>query len=261
MYKVLIVDDEYWALQGVRNSFPWEEYGFEVTATTTSSLEAYDYIRNLEPDVVFSDVCMPEMTGIELCIKSREEGYASLFIFVSGYDDYKYTREAIINGAFDYCLKPIDEEETDKILKRLKEHLDRQYDEEEAFPADIPDDSDKAKTREIYNREFKRMMEYINDNYTKPLLLKDLAKQFFINESYCCFLFNKHVGMSFSKYLNKLRIEKAMKIIDQNRTLSIDEVAEMTGYASYYHFNKKFKEVTGISPAQFRKGIKQNNEQ
>lgn len=255
-YKVVILDDEYWALQGVKNSFPWEEYNFEVVFATTSSIEAYDRIRALEPDVVFTDVCMPEMTGIELCIKCREEGYPSLFVFVSGFDDYKYTREAIINGAFDYCLKPIDEQETGKILNRLREHLDRQYDEEEVFPADIPDDEDKANTKDIYNREFKRMMEYINDNYTKPLLLKDLAKQFFINESYCCFLFNKHVGMSFSKYLNKLRIEKAMRIIEQNRSLSIDEVAELTGYASYYHFNKKFKEVTGVSPAQFRKGMK-----
>ena len=260
MYKVLVVDDEYWALQGVCNSFPWDKYGFEVVASTTSSLEAYDYIRSIEPDVVFTDVCMPEMTGIELCIKSCEEGYPSLFVFVSGFDDYKYTREAIINGAFDYCLKPIDEEETDKILRRLKDTLDRQFDDEEMFPADIPDDGDKSKTREIYNREFKRMMEYINDNYTKPLLLKDLAKKFFINESYCCFLFNKHVGMSFSKYLNKLRIEKAMRIIEQNRTLSIDEVSDLTGYASYYHFNKKFKEVTGISPAQFRKGMRQGDE-
>lgn len=262
MYKVLIVDDEYWALQGVRNSFPWDKYGFEVVATATQAMEAYEYIKKLEPDVVFTDVCMPEMTGIELCRKSRDEGYPPLFVFVSGYDDYKYTREAIINGAFDYCLKPIDEEETDKILRRLKEHFDRQFEEDDVVPSeDIPEEGERGKTRDIYNREFKRMMEFINDNYTKPLLLKDLAKQFFINESYCCFLFNKHVGMSFSKYLNKLRIEKAMHIIEQNRTLSIDEVAEMTGYASYYHFNKKFKEVTGVSPAQFRKGIKQKSEQ
>ena len=257
MYRVLVVDDEYWALQGVIRSFPWEKYGFEVVASATNSKQAYEYIKELEPDVVFSDVCMPEMSGLELCSLCREEGYPALFIFVSGYDDYKYTREAIRNGAFDYCLKPLDEEETERVLVRLKDYFDSQIDQNEQDEREIgiseEADDDNG---EIYNREFKRMIDYINNNYTKPLLLKNLAKQFFINESYCCFLFNKHVGMSFSKYLNKMRIEKAMEIIRANRTLTIDEVSELTGYASYYHFNKKFKEVTGISPAQIRKGVR-----
>ena len=263
MYKVVVADDEYWALQGVVNSFSWAKYGFEVVFSTTKSLEAYEYIKSNDPDVVFTDVCMPDMSGVELCRRSREEGFSALFVFVSGYDDYKYTREAIRNGAFDYCLKPIDDEETDAILTRLKAHLESMSYETEADEeneiSSANSGGETSRSKEIYNREFKQMMDYIDENFTQPLLLKNLAMQFYINESYCCYLFNKHIGISFSKYLNKLRIEHAMEIIKNNRTLSIDEVAERTGYASYYHFNKKFKEITGVSPARYRKGLNSEN--
>lgn len=150
-------------------------------------------------------------------------------------------REAIIHHAFDYCLKPIDPANAEEILERLKKKLDEEFSEIEQGD-------------DISNESFKRLIEYINLNYKEPLKLSTLASMFYINANYCCHLFNKHYNMSFSKYVNNVRIEAAKKLMNENRTLSIAEVSEMCGYVSYQHFNKKFKEIVGMLPSDYKRG-------
>lgn len=244
MYKVVIVDDEYWGLKGVINSFPWKEYSFEVCHSTTNPLEAYEVIKKENVDVVFSDIRMPAMTGIELCTRLAEEGYHPLFVFVSGYNEYEYIRNAIINGAFDYCLKPIDEDDAQNVLIRLKKKLD----------ASSQPKKDSSHEYQIDNMAFKGMIDYINENYTQRLNLNDLAKKFYINPNYCCQLFKKYINMSFSSYVNELRIEKAIEIMNEEPVLSTEAISELVGYSNYSHFCKRFKKKCGVSPTKFRKG-------
>lgn len=246
MYKVVIVDDEYWGLQGVINSFPWEDYSFEICYSTTNSLEAYETVKKENIDVVFADIRMPVMTGIELCARLAEEGYHPLFVFVSGYNEYEYIRNAIINSAFDYCLKPIDEDDARNVLVRLKKKLDDQN--------RLQPKNNNFHEYKIDNTSFKSMIDYINENYTKPLKLNDLAKKFYINPNYCCLLFKKYINMSFSDYVNELRIEKAIEIMGDEPEMSAETISELVGYSNYSHFCKRFKKKCGISPNKFRQG-------
>lgn len=124
MYKVILVDDEIWSLEGLAVSFQWEENGFQVIGKYTESLEAVLRIKETYPDVVFTDIRMPDMTGLEMMREIRETNLDTEFIIVSGYAEFEYAREAVRQGAFDYNLKPVDFEEADKLLKRLKDHLD-----------------------------------------------------------------------------------------------------------------------------------------
>lgn len=124
MYKVLLVDDEPWALSGIRNTFQWEKFGFEVIAETTVPAEAFDIIINQRPDVVFTDVRMPEMSGLELMEKVRERGLDTEFVVVSGFGEFSYAQQAIRQGAFDYCLKPLEFDYADKLLDKLYKYLE-----------------------------------------------------------------------------------------------------------------------------------------
>lgn len=80
MFTVVVVDDEHWALYGVVNTFEWERFGFKVIHSTCDSLEAWDKIREMKPDVVFADIRMPEMTGIELFSNIRSIGLDCEFV-------------------------------------------------------------------------------------------------------------------------------------------------------------------------------------
>jgi len=249
MYKVVIVDDEYWILQGIINTFDWEKYSFEICCSTNDPIEAYEMIKKEAPDVVFTDIKMPVMTGIELCERLAKENCKPLFVFISSYDDYEYMRKAIINNAFDYCLKPIDKADSDNILKRLKESLD----EHRSMQA-TQGQSSHLQTKNIENRAFSKMIDYINKNYATTLRLNELSRSFHFNKNYCCTLFNKYMGMNFSDYVNKVRIEKALEMMKSDTTLSMEEISEKVGYISYSHFCKRFKKYVGVSVTEFKHG-------
>lgn len=124
MYKVILVDDEIWSLEGLEASFKWEENGFQVVGKYTDSLEAAVHIGEKKPDVVFTDIRMPELTGLELMEKVRGQNREVEFVVVSGYAEFDYARQAVRQGACDYLLKPVDLDETDAILERLKKTLE-----------------------------------------------------------------------------------------------------------------------------------------
>lgn len=98
MYKVVLVDDEQWTLRGIRETFRWEEYGFEVIKKTTRPVEALDFIIREKPDVVFTDIRMPKIFGIELMQKVREVEYDTEFVVISGFGEFSYAQEAIRQG-------------------------------------------------------------------------------------------------------------------------------------------------------------------
>ncbi|MDR2078342.1 MAG: response regulator [Treponema sp.] len=102
MYRVLLVDDEPWALAGLRKIFKWHEKQFEISGETTDSVEALDLIRRQKPDAVFTDIRMPEISGIELMKLIRGEGLDIEFIIISGFAEFSYAQESLRLGAFDF---------------------------------------------------------------------------------------------------------------------------------------------------------------
>jgi two-component system response regulator YesN len=124
MYKVLIVDDESWVVESLKDLINWGQYGFEVVGQAASGGEALETIRELNPDVVFTDIRMPEMNGLELIRRGKTMGGAIRFVVVSGYAEFAYAQKALSYGAAAYCLKPFDEIEIGGVLVKLKETLD-----------------------------------------------------------------------------------------------------------------------------------------
>ena len=124
MYSVFLVDDEEWGLSALEASFQWEKFGFRVVQRLTRAQQALQAIRQEKPDVVFADIRMPGMSGLELIDRVRESGTECEFLIVSGYADFQYAQEAIGKGVLEYILKPIDASKTDAILERLRTLLD-----------------------------------------------------------------------------------------------------------------------------------------
>ncbi|GGG58981.1 response regulator transcription factor [Paenibacillus radicis (ex Gao et al. 2016)] len=124
MYKVLIVDDESWVVESLKDLVNWEQYGFEVAGQAANGGEALTAIEAMNPDVVFTDIRMPEMNGLELIRRGKTMGKTIRFVVVSGYAEFAYAQKALSYGAAAYCLKPFDEIEIGGVLAKLKESLD-----------------------------------------------------------------------------------------------------------------------------------------
>lgn len=125
MYKVMIVDDESWAIRGIQNAFDWEKYGFEITGQFTSAYKAWEALCIQQPDLVFTDIRMPDISGLDLMKRARAQGLNTEFVIVSGYGEFEYAQEAIRYGALDYFLKPLDVDMADTFIAKLATHFSR----------------------------------------------------------------------------------------------------------------------------------------
>ncbi|GIP27274.1 hypothetical protein J23TS9_24040 [Paenibacillus sp. J23TS9] len=124
MYKTLIVDDEILDLEGMRTFIPWTELGLEVVDAVNNGFEAMNALDREAIDVLVTDVHMPSMSGLELVKKAKELYGGIKVIFVSGYQDFNYVKQAISLNAYSYVLKPMDDSELIDALKKIVLELD-----------------------------------------------------------------------------------------------------------------------------------------
>jgi two-component system response regulator YesN len=106
--------------------------------------------------------------------------------------------------------------------------------------------------RQSVARPIRNAMKYIQENFMEPLTLDTISAVAGFNPSYFSALFKKECGMSFVEYLSEVRIKKSKNLLKET-DLSIAEICSMVGYQDVKHFNKTFKKISGVSPAEFRK--------
>lgn len=124
MYKVMLVDDEPWVLYGLKMMLSWEEYGFQIVAEAANGIAALERIRANDLDVVFSDIRMPGMDGMQLIEEISEQELKTKVVLISGYGEFEYAKKAITHGVFAYLLKKVNVEDMKSVLLRLKQNLD-----------------------------------------------------------------------------------------------------------------------------------------
>lgn len=123
MLKVILVDDEKIEREGIAALIDWEKHGFQLLGAAKNGVEALDWIPNLQPDIVITDIKMPVISGIDLIRKASALNPKILFAVLSGYGDYEYTSRAMLLGVRHYLLKPIDEKKMLDMLYGMKEEI------------------------------------------------------------------------------------------------------------------------------------------
>ncbi len=125
MLKVMLVDDEPFTLEGLSVLIDWQEQGCQIVKKASNGKEAYDYLKDNEVDLVFADIKMPVMTGIELLQAVREEEISNAyFVIISGYNDFRYAQAAIRYSALEYLLKPVGAEGLISVINTVKGRIE-----------------------------------------------------------------------------------------------------------------------------------------
>lgn len=125
MFYAMIIDDEKSIINRLAFGVDWNRNGFEVVATSASSVDAMQMIEFIQPHVIFTDIRMPKMTGLELMKKVRAKLPQIQFVVISGYADFQYAQQALQLGALAYCLKPLETEEIEEALSKARSVLER----------------------------------------------------------------------------------------------------------------------------------------
>lgn len=124
MYKVLLVDDEYYIRQRLATCIDWEEEGFTISGSVQSADEALRLLGEQAFDLAIVDISMPQKDGLTMIKELRENHIPVKIMILSGYGTFEYAQKAIKYDIKDYLLKPIEEEELIKALQKLKYTLD-----------------------------------------------------------------------------------------------------------------------------------------
>ncbi len=132
MYKTIIVDDEQYSYEYLEECINDMSEDFEVVGTFRNGAEAWRFINEERVDVVITDIKMPVMSGLELIKLIYENNLDISVIIISGYEDFEYARQAIKYNVFYYLLKAIDLDDFFDVLSRLKQQLDKKYDNQSA---------------------------------------------------------------------------------------------------------------------------------
>nr|WP_259678965.1 helix-turn-helix transcriptional regulator [Clostridium chauvoei] len=102
----------------------------------------------------------------------------------------------------------------------------------------------------LEDSSIKRAIKFINNNFNKNISLKVVASSVYLNESYLSRELKQTLGMGFSEYIRKLRIEKAMELLKKG--FSVSSVAKEVGYSDYRQFSTNFKKYTGDVPSNYK---------
>lgn len=238
-YKVIVADDEKLIAKNISRKIEQANDSFQVVALAGTGLEAYELTQQLLPDVVFSDIKMPEMDGIELIAQLEKHHPSVLTVIVSGYNDFEYARSAIQHRASDYLLKPINPQELSRTLNKLEALL---LAKSQALPP-----RREASPVEIVEN----VMLYLRENYALQIDFSTIAEQQAVSGPYLSKIFREHAGTTPSKYLMDYRMQIAKKLLRDSQ-LSVKEIAAQVGFPDQFHFSKSFKNSTGLSPIQYR---------
>lgn len=124
LYKVLIVEDEVFMREGLKNLIDWKELGFEIVGEAEDGISAFEFMKKMQVDVLISDIKIPLLSGLDLIERVKKEiKNPPEVIIISGYADFEYAKKAIQHGVVNYILKPIEEEELVDTLLKVKSKL------------------------------------------------------------------------------------------------------------------------------------------
>ena len=125
MLKVLLVDDEELSLEMLKNLIDWSRYGIEIAGCAGNGNEALEIFMQEKPEIIITDIRMPGMDGMEMVRRCKEYNSNLEFIFVSAYADFEYAQQALAMEGANYLIKPVDEYELEKTIKKIVDKIDR----------------------------------------------------------------------------------------------------------------------------------------
>lgn len=241
-HKVLITDDEKPVRIAISKLGAWAKYHIDPPVYAENGKDALKAVFEIHPSIVFVDIEMPIMNGIEFLKQVYGTQEKCEFVVISGYDDFSYAQSAIRYGVTDYLLKPVIPEDLngaiDKIMRRL-------------YP-----DEDFSKEPEDEALSAEQVVELIHHTidtkYSEDIGIQDFADRYFFSKEYLSRLFKSEYKTGIYEYLTDTRMRRAEELLC-DPDIKITDIAARVGYPDNNYFSKAFRNYCGMRPSEFRK--------
>lgn len=250
-YTVLIADDNPELIDYMTEEL---RPRFQRVLTAFDGETAYRLAREEQPDILVSDVMMPDMNGYELCKAIREDIDVCHIpiILLTARDDAESRQYGLRLGADSYLGKPFEMEQLlEKMRNKLYNRMLTQRHHSHIGQSPTPPGSDDLTAAD--NRFMEQLQKVVIEHIDNPRL--DIPYLCTLMGMSRTSIYNKLkaiTGMGANDYINKIRIEQAMKLLRESG-MNITEISEKVGFASPKYFSTSFKQYTGKTPSQYKK--------
>lgn len=244
MYRVVLVDDERLILEGLSKVVPWKNMDCTVAGMACDGREGLALIRRERPDIVFTDIRMPNMDGLTMLAALHSEFPRMQMAVLTAYRDFDYAQQAINLGVCRYLLKPSKMEEITQAIETMTAKLRELLPEKDG--EDAEPEGGEAGSFIVHSA-----LEYMRRHCTERISLTDVAESVYVSQWHLSKLINRHMGQSFFDLLGSMRIERAKELL-ADPAMRVHAVAEAVGYSDVAHFSKSFKKIVGKTPGEYR---------
>ncbi|NOU98255.1 response regulator [Paenibacillus sp. LMG 31456] len=246
MYKVLVVDDEKIEREGIK--FLIRHYAFPIEIfEAENGLKALEVLKTQKVDILFTDIRMPFMDGLQLIAEARPVQPDLRTIILSAYGEFEFAKEAIRLQVTHYLLKPVETDEFHTVFSSAL-GLKGTPDVEQLLDV-LPNSNNGSASRRV----IEEVQQLIHNHYQGSIGLDWIAEQVYLTPSYLSYLFKKEMGVTIVKYIVSYRFEKAASLLCGTNMKIIDISVEV-GYENYPYFCSQFKSYFGTTPAKYREG-------
>lgn len=248
---ILIVEDNEELLDVLKEMFGpiYQVY------TACNGREGLEQVRQLHPDLVLSDVMMPELSGKELCykIKNSVELAHIPVVLLTAQTSVEYIVEGYMFGADDYVTKPFNVKvlmaRCNNLIRNRKRLIERYGNQP------ISDIAEATAISEVDKRLMEKSIEVIKTNFDNPDFdVNTLAAELCMGRSKLYVRFKDMMGLTPNEFILKVKLDEGMRLLKEHPELNISEISYKLGFSSGRYFSKCFKTFYGVAPLNVRRG-------
>ena len=216
--------------------------------------EGLEKTKEIQPDIVLSDIMMPKMSGIEMCrkIKSNFETSHIPVILLTAQTAEEYTMQGLKMGADDYVTKPFN---VKHLFMRCNNLVNSRKLLQKKYAKQMDNNVDILATNSADHQFMEQCVACIEQNLDNPDFDVNMFAQAMNTGRTKLFLKIKGItGQTPNDFILNIRLKKAQMLLKQMDTKTVSEIAYEVGFNSPSYFIKRFRELFGVTPAQYQKG-------
>lgn len=233
MFKVLVVEDEALSREALVSRLRRVLRDEGVVESAEDGNQAIHKALELKPDLIFMDIVMPRINGLEASAVISQRLPDARIVFLTAYDSFDYAVQAMRSGGRDYLLKPVSEQDLAQLLSQMF-HIE----------ARAPGQAGKTPFVSAFET-------WLFSHYAEDVSLESAAYSMGMSAAYFSRRIKAESGATFLEKLTELRVANAKKRLLMTG-LTVGEIGRSVGYQDSNYFVKVFKRSTGLTPSEYR---------
>lgn len=250
--RLLIVDDEIFAIEGIKAGVNWDVLDFSEVLTANSYAQAVEIMEHTPAEIILCDIEMPNESGLELVAWVNEHHPKTECIILSCHDEFDFARQAVQLRCLDYILKPARYDFLTEVLRNAINTVEEKNHQDilEGYGQLYIDNLSKSKGAETEDIA-EKTARYIEEHLSEELSVSSLANMVYVSPDHLTRTFKKKYQCTVSDYILKKRMIMAAELIRQSG-MTITMVSDAVGFGNYSYFTEQFKKYYGMTPREYQ---------